>query len=62
MTTEFKNLVEEINSTIETFKTNLEKFTEKSNKAAGARARKATTTLAKLFKELRKQSIQITKN
>jgi hypothetical protein len=52
-----KDLVARINAEIETFKTESESLTEKGIKAAGARARKSSLELEKLFKEFRKVSI-----
>lgn len=52
-----KDLVARINAEIETFKTESESLTEKGVKAAGARARKSSLELEKLFKEFRKVSI-----
>lgn len=52
-----KDLVAKINAEIETFKTDSESLTEKGIKAAGARARKSSLELEKLFKEFRKVSI-----
>ncbi len=46
-----KDLVARINAEIETFKTESESLTEKGVKAAGARARKSSLELEKLFKE-----------
>lgn len=43
------------------FNNNLNLNVNKGNKAAGARARKATLELEKLFKEYRKLSIEATK-
>lgn len=53
-----KDLVLKINAEIETFKTESESLTEKGIKAAGARARKSSLELEKLFKEFRKVSIE----
>lgn len=44
---------------IEDFKTNATAFVEKGNKAAGARARKASLELTKLFKEFRQESVKV---
>lgn len=44
---------------IEVFKTNATAFVEKGNKAAGARARKASNELTKLFKEFRQESVKV---
>ena len=52
-----QNLVTQIEAQIEAFKENVEAHVVKGNKAAGARARKATLELTKLFKEFRKQSV-----
>lgn len=52
-----KDLVLKINAEIETFKAESESLTEKGVKAAGARARKSSLELEKLFKEFRKVSI-----
>jgi hypothetical protein len=56
-----KDLVAKINAEIETFKTESESLTEKGIKAAGARARKSSLELEKLFKEFRKVSIEESK-
>lgn len=55
-------LMSQINEQLEAFKTNADAYTEKGNKAAGARARKASLELTKLFKEFRKASIEESKN
>ena len=52
-----QNLVKQIEAQIATFNENVEAHIVKGNKAAGARARKATLELTKLFKEFRKQSV-----
>jgi hypothetical protein len=44
-----KNLVDQINAQIEVFTTNAAAQVEKSNKAAGTRARKAALELTKLL-------------
>ncbi len=49
--------MQKINEQLEAFTTNAAALTEKGNKAAGARARKASLELTKLFKEFRSQSI-----
>lgn len=49
--------MQQINEQMEAFKTNAIALTEKGNKAAGTRARKASLELTKLFKEFRSQSI-----
>lgn len=56
-----KDLVARINAEIETFKTESESLTEKGVKAAGARARKSSLELEKLFKEFRKVSVEESK-
>ncbi len=56
-----QNLVKQIEEQIAAFKENAEAHVEKGNKAAGARARKATLELTKLFKEFRKKSVESTK-
>jgi len=53
-----QNLVNQIEAQIQLFKENAEAHVAKGNKAAGARARKATLELTKLFKEFRKQSVE----
>ena len=50
-----KELIAQINGMIDAFKVDLDK--SESNKAAGARARKASLELEKLFKEYRKVSV-----
>ncbi len=52
-----KELIDNINAHIETFKAETAKFSD-GNKAAGVRARKATLALEKLFKEFRKESVK----
>ena len=52
-----QNLVSQIEAQIVVLKENMTAQVEKGNKAAGARARKATLELTKLFKEFRKQSV-----
>jgi hypothetical protein len=52
-----ENLLEQINGHIETFRDDSALHNEKGNKAAGARARKASLQLTKLFKEYRKLSV-----
>ncbi|WP_374175299.1 histone H1 [Flavobacterium tructae] len=56
-----KDLVGKIHAEIETFKTESESLTEKGVKVAGARARKSSLELEKLFKEFRKVSIEESK-
>ncbi|CAA9197717.1 histone H1 [Flavobacterium collinsii] len=56
-----KDLVARINAEIETFKTESESLSEKGVKAAGARARKSSLELEKMFKEFRKVSIEESK-
>jgi len=57
MVNELEELLKEINEQIEVFQTESTTQFEKDNKSAGARARKATNSLTKLFKEFRKLSI-----
>lgn len=56
-----KELIEKINTEFETFKADADLQTEKGNKAAGTRARKATLNLEKLLKEFRKISLESSK-
>lgn len=49
--------MQQINEQLDAFKTNASALVEKGNKAAGARARKASLELTKLFKEFRSTSI-----
>lgn len=56
-----KELIEKIAAGFETFKSDAELQTEKGNKAAGTRARKASLELEKLLKEFRKSSIEDSK-
>ena len=56
-----QNLVTKIEEQIKLFQENADALVAKGNKAAGARARKATLELTKLFKEFRKQSIETSK-
>lgn len=56
-----EKLLEQINEQLESFKKDSESFIQKSNQAAGRRARKATSELTKLFKEFRKLSISESK-
>ena len=53
-----KELVNQIKAEIEVFIANADAQVEKGNKAAGARARKASLELTKLFKDFRKASIE----
>jgi hypothetical protein len=52
-----KTLLDQINQKIDHFQTNASSHVEKSNKAAGTRARKASLDLEKHFKEFRKKSL-----
>lgn len=52
-----KELVAKINEVVAAFQADAQSQVEKGNKAAGARARKASLELEKLFKEFRKESI-----
>ena len=56
-----KELVEKIASIYETFATDANSQVESGNKAAGARARKASLELEKLMKQFRKDSIEASK-
>lgn len=51
------DLLSQINEQLENFKKDSAQHAEKGNKAAGARARKASLNLTKLFKEYRKESL-----
>lgn len=53
-----KELIEKIGAEFEAFRVDAELQTEKGNKAAGTRARKATLNLEKLLKEFRKISLE----
>ena len=53
-----KELIEKINAEFETFSSEANAQSEKGNKAAGTRARKAALELSKLFKEFRKVSVE----
>ncbi len=52
-----KELIENIQSTIESFQTDANLQLESGNKAAGTRARKSSLALEKLLKEFRKVSV-----
>lgn len=54
-------LVAKINELIDAFQDNAAQQVEKGNKAAGARARKASLELEKQLKEFRKVSISASK-
>ena len=56
-----KELVDQIKAEYAAFVQNADAQVEKGNKAAGARARKASLELEKLFKEFRKVSVQAAK-
>ena len=56
-----KELIEKINAEFESFFTEANQQSEKGNKAAGTRARKAALELSKLFKEFRKVSVEDSK-
>lgn len=56
-----KDLFAKINAEIENFKSESELHIEKSNKAAGTRARKSALELSKLLKDFRKVSIEESK-
>ena len=53
-----KELVNAIVAEYEVFAKNAEALVEKGNKAAGARARKASLAIEKMMKEFRKASIE----
>ena len=53
-----KELVNQIKAEYEVFVTNADAQVEKGNKAAGARARKASLAIEKMMKEFRKASIE----
>ncbi|SFT06670.1 histone H1 [Sphingobacterium wenxiniae] len=54
-------LIEKINASYEALKADAELQSEKGNKAAGTRARKASLELEKLLKEFRKASLEASK-
>ncbi len=56
-----KELIEKITTEFEAFKTDAALQMEKSNKAAGTRARKSSLDLEKLLKEFRKVSLEESK-
>lgn len=56
-----KNLVESLNQHFEEFVKDAKAQVENGNKAAGARARKASLTIEKAMKEFRKKSIEHSK-
>jgi hypothetical protein len=56
-----KDLVDKIKERFESFATDSNLQIEKSNKAAGTRARKASLELEKLLKEFRKVSLDYSK-
>ena len=56
-----KELIEQIATEFETFRSEAELQTEKGNKAAGTRARKASLEIEKLLKEFRKTSLNESK-
>lgn len=56
-----KELIEKINASFDAFQKDSAAQVEKGNKAAGARARKASLDLEKLLKEFRKQSVEFGK-
>jgi hypothetical protein len=53
-----KTLLSQINERIDHFQTNAATHIEKSNKAAGTRARKASLDIEKKLKEFRKKSME----
>lgn len=56
-----KELIEKINSEMESFCKDADSQLVKNNKAAGTRARKSALELCKLLKEFRKVSVEATK-
>ena len=56
-----KALVDQIKAEYEVFAKNAEAQAEKGNKAAGARARKASLAIEKMMKEFRKKSLEAAK-
>jgi Histone H1-like protein Hc1. len=56
-----KELLENLNQLIAEFTTDAALQSEKNNKAAGARARKASLSIEKLLKEFRKVSLDESK-
>lgn len=56
-----RELVNNIKEQIDLFEKNAEQQVEVGNKAAGARARKASLALEKLLKDFRKESIAAAK-
>ncbi len=57
-----KNVYTEIKGLWEEFESNHENFSEKGNKAAGARARKAIGGIKKLVTDYRKASVEDSKS
>lgn len=55
-------LIQKIHDAYEAFRVDAALQHEKSNKAAGTRARKASLELEKLMKEFRKTSLELSKN
>lgn len=58
---ELKSLVEQINAKYAEFAKDAEALVNAGNKAAGARARKASLEIEKLTKDFRKVSIEVSK-
>ncbi|WP_461532764.1 histone H1 [Sinomicrobium sp.] len=56
-----KQLLENIQTQVESFNTEAQAQVEKGNKAAGTRARKAALEISKLMKEFRKVSLEASK-
>lgn len=54
-----KTLMDQINEKIDTFQKNAALQVEKTNKAAGCRARKASLEISKLMREFRAKSMAI---
>jgi len=59
--TTMKKLIAQIEEQIALFQENAALQSEKGNKAAGTRARKAALELSKLMKEFRKESVEAAK-
>ena len=56
-----KELIENVQSTYESFESDAKSQLESGNKAAGTRARKSSLALEKLLKEFRKVSLEESK-
>ena len=55
-------LLNKIKAEFETFEMGAQRLVDKGNKTAGARSRKASLALDKLFKEWRKASLAVTES